>query len=118
MPLIKGANVFDEVKPGDPLKGNEMAAVRLVKDMLRPECRLRLLDVDVAKPDYLLLRFSDGRQAKFAWKGMSDDGRDTTAQMRRQFDNLQNAMESEIGKRRLKWEAIIPGKVFAEAFGT
>lgn len=117
LPMVKGSDGFEQLKPGDRLRGNDMAAVRLVNNALRPECRLRLLALDTAKEDYLLLTFSDHRQAKFAWDGMGDCGRDTEMRMQRQFDRLSQAMESKIGQSRLMWDATQPDRIFAMQVG-
>ncbi len=117
LPMIKGSDEFSQIKPGERLRGTEMAAVQLVNNTLRPECKLRLLAVDAAKEDYLLLTFSDYRQAKFAWEGMQDEQKDTEARMQCHFDNLAKAMESVIGKPRLMWDATLPGRIFAMPVG-
>jgi cell division septal protein FtsQ len=117
LPMIRGSDLLTQIKPGDRLRGKEKAAVRLVQSALRPECRLRLLVVDTAKDDYLLVTLSDHRQAKIAWDGMSDDEKDTQVKMQRQFDQLALAMESDIGRGCLLWDATIPGRIFATAPG-
>ena len=117
LPLIKGSDEFSQIKPGERLLGNEMAAVRLVNNTLRPECRLRLLVVDASKEDYLFLTFSDYRQAKFAWEGMQDEQKNTVARMQLHFDNLAKAMESAIGKPRVMWDATLPSRIFAMPVG-
>jgi len=117
LPLIKGADEFSQIKPGERLHGNELAAARLIHSTLRPECSVRLLAVDASKLDYLMLTFSDYRQAKFAWQGMSDDLKETDLRMQRHFDNLVKAMESEIGKPRMMWDATLPERVFAMPVG-
>ncbi|MEI7899436.1 MAG: FtsQ-type POTRA domain-containing protein [bacterium] len=113
LPMIKGDDEFAQIKPGDRVQGNEMAAVRLVNNTLRPVCRLRILVVDTTKEDYLLLTLSDHRQAKFAWDGMQDEKKDTEAKMQKQFDHLEKAMENEMGRGRLMWNAMLPGRIFA-----
>lgn len=113
LPLIKGAEGFAQIKPGDRLYGNDMAAVRLAVNATRPECRLRLLALDAAKEDYLLLTFSDYRQAKFTWAGMGDCERHSEVLMQRQFDRLAQAMESDIGRPRMLWDATQPDRIFA-----
>ncbi len=113
LPLIKGADGFAQIKPGERLRGNELAAVRLIGNTLRPECKLRLLAVDAAKADYLLLTFSDYRQAKFAWDGMADEQKDTVAKMQSHLDNLADAMNSEIGRPHVMWDATLPSRIFA-----
>lgn len=116
LPLIKGTE-FSQIKPGERLHGNELAAVRLIHSTLRPECSMRLLAVDASKEDYLLLTFSDYRQAKFAWRGMANDLKEPDVLMQRHFDNLAKAMESEIGKPRMMWDATLPDRVFAMPVG-
>ncbi|HOE60882.1 MAG TPA: FtsQ-type POTRA domain-containing protein [Kiritimatiellia bacterium] len=117
LPMIKGVDAFEQIKPGDRLRGNELAAVRLVNNAQRPECRLRLLVVDTSKEDYLLLTLFDHRQVKFAWKGMRDEAKDTVSRMQRHFDQLAQAMESEIGRACLMWDATQPGRIFATPSG-
>lgn len=117
LPMIKGCDEFSQIKPGEHLCGNEMAAVRLVNNALRPQCNLRLLAVDAAKQDYLLLTFADYRQAKFAWEGMQDEQKDTEAKMQAHFDDLAKAMDSVIGKPRMMWDATLPGRIFAMSVG-
>jgi cell division protein FtsQ len=113
LPMIRGSDVLAQVKPGDRLRGIELAAVKLVTSSLRPDGRLRLLVLDAAKDDYLLLTLSDHRQAKIAWEGMTDEEKDTEAKMQLQFDRLALAMESEIGRGCLMWDATHPGRIFA-----
>ena len=96
----------------DRIHGNEMAAVRLVNNSLRPECRLRMLVLDTTKDDYLLLTLSDHRQAKFAWDGMQDEEKNTETKMQKQFDQLAKSMESDIGRPCLQWDATHPGRIF------
>ncbi len=112
LPMIKGDDEFAQIKPGDRVRGNEMAAVRLVTNSLRPECRLRMLVLDTTKEDYLLLTMSDHRQAKFAWEGMQDEEKNTETKMQKQFDQLAKSMESEIGRPCQQWDATHPGRIF------
>jgi hypothetical protein len=117
LPLIKGVEGFSQIKPGDRLYGNDMAAVRLALNARRPECRLRLLALDASKEDYLLLTFSDYRQAKFRWSGMGDSEKHSEASMQKQLDRLAQAMESEIGRPRMMWDATQPDRIFAMSPG-
>lgn len=113
LPFIKGADNIAQLKPGDHLRGMAMSAVRLVANAQRPEVRLRLLELDTIKEDYLLLTFSDHRQAKFAWDGMDDEEKETTAKMQAHFDELGLFMESEAGRICLMWDARVPGRIAA-----
>jgi hypothetical protein len=113
LPFIKGADNIAGLKPGDRLHGMAMSAVRLVINVQRPEVRLRLLELDTVKEDYLMLTFSDHRQAKFAWDGMDDDEKDTAAKMQAHFDELGTFMESEAGRICLMWDARVQGRIAA-----
>ena len=113
LPTIKGSDEFAQIKPGDHLRGMNMAAVRLVNCALRPGFRLRLLVVDTSKDDYLFLTLSDHRQARIAWDGMQDEEKITEVKMQRQFDQLAKAMDCEIGRSCQLWDAMQPGRIFA-----
>lgn len=113
LPLIKGSDAFTQIKPGDRLHGMDWAAVRLVNSALRPDCRMRILVVDTSNDDYLFVTLSDHRQAKIAWDGMEDDEKNTESKMQRQFDQLAQAMDSEIGRPCQLWNATHPGRIFA-----
>ncbi|MEI7945670.1 MAG: FtsQ-type POTRA domain-containing protein [bacterium] len=113
LPFIKGADNIAGLKPGDRLHGMAMSAVRLVINAQRPEVRLRLLELDTVREDYLMLTFSDHRQAKFAWDGMDDDEKDTMAKMQAHFDELGTFMESEAGRICLMWDARVQGRIAA-----
>ena len=107
LPLIKGTETFAALKPGERLRDNELAAVRLIENTLRPDCNLRLYAVDTEKPDYLLLTFSDYRQAKFAWEGMADAQKDTREAMQKRLDNLALAMNNEVGRGFKMFDATV-----------
>jgi hypothetical protein len=108
LPMIKGSDMLAQVKPGDRLQGMDWAAVRLVNNTLRPDCRVRLLVVDTSKEDYLFITFFDHRQAKIAWDGMQDQEKNTERRMQRQLDNLAKAMDCEIGRPASCGTRLIP----------
>lgn len=118
LPMLKGGAECEQLKPGDRLDGNQLAAVKLVVNAMRPECRLRMLALDASKEDYLLLTFDDYRQAKFAWPGMGDYDRHSPLDMQRQFDHLAMVMEQDIGRPRMMWDATQPDRIFAMSLGT
>jgi len=113
LPIITGSEVLAQIKPGDRLHGMNIAAVRLVSNALRPDCRLRLLVLDTSKDDYLFLTLSDHRQAKIGWDGMQDEEKNTEVKMQRQFDQLAKAMDCELGRPCQLWDATHPGRIFA-----
>ena len=105
LPLIQGT---DGIEPGDRLRDNNMAAVRLIDNSLRPDCRVRLQIVDTAKPDYLTLIFADDREAKFAWPDMRNSRKDSKEEMQGRLDALARSMNNEIGIHIKKWDARLP----------
>lgn len=113
LPMIRGSDALAQVKPGDHLQGMDWAAVRLVTNTLRPDCRVRLLVVDTSKEDNLFITLSDHRQAKIAWDGMQDPEKNTERRMQQQLDNLAKAMDSEIGRSCQIWDATHSGRIFA-----
>ncbi|MCL1921446.1 MAG: FtsQ-type POTRA domain-containing protein [Kiritimatiellaeota bacterium] len=117
LPLIKGAEALEQVGPGERLHGMPMAAVRLVSNAQRPTVRLRLLELEMVKEDYLRLTLSDHRQATFAWEGMDDEEKDTVWKMQEHFDQLDRYMNSDLGKGLLKWDARVPGAITATVPG-
>lgn len=114
LPMIKpGEGTGDQLKPGDRLFGNDMAAVNMVMLAQNHEFTQRLLAVDASKRDFLLLTFADYRQAKFAWRGMGDAEKHSKTSLKNQYKQLGQAMDSEIGRPRLMWDATQPGRIFA-----
>ena len=45
LPLIKGADEFSQIKPGERLHGNDWLQCAWIHSTLRPECSVRLLAV-------------------------------------------------------------------------
>lgn len=77
------------VEPGTRLTGNAMAAAELLCLNEDPGFQLPLVEVDVSRPDYLVLYLSDRREILLAWPHMG-------AGTERSRRNLQNRMESLI----------------------
>lgn len=117
MPFIKGSDATLEFVPGDRLHGLDKAAIQVVMEGLRPQSRMRLAMVDASKSDYLLLTLIDNRQAKLAWEGMGRGGPNATERLRRQMDELEKVLESEIGKASRVFNATIPGRVVVSMSG-
>lgn len=115
LPLIQLSDRFKGVKPGARLDGMEMAAIRVIQSAMRPGFRLRIKELDARGRDYLLLKFSDLRRAKFAWRGMPGSGRESAERMRLQLDQLEQAMETAIGRTRKVWDATQPNRPVAKS---
>lgn len=113
LPLIQGADSLSQIKPGDQLHGIALSAVRLVENASRPECKSRILVIDVKQEEFFQLTFSDHRMANFAWPGMEDDEKNTFYSMQKHFDQLGTIMESEAGRMCRIFDARVPGRITA-----
>ncbi|MBQ7190981.1 MAG: FtsQ-type POTRA domain-containing protein [Kiritimatiellae bacterium] len=119
LPLIVISDEFEGIKTGQRLRGLEMEAVKLIMAAQRPEFRLRIEQVNCRKKDHLVIRFTDYRDAKFAWKGMLDkkvSQEDSMFYLRKQLKQLADSMESEIGRPRQHWDARLENRIHAMPF--
>ena len=107
--------------PGGRLTGRAFAALRLLmasQEAGRSE--LGVLEVDIAKRDYLLATLGNYARAKVAWEGMDDPTPATQANLERQLDLLTKAIRSHIGANALIWNATdtsSPGRIYADPKG-
>ncbi|MBR4172464.1 MAG: FtsQ-type POTRA domain-containing protein [Kiritimatiellae bacterium] len=119
LPLIVISDEFEGIKTGQRLSGLEKEAVKLIMAAQRPDFRLRIEQVNCRKKDHLVIRFTDYRDAKFAWKGMLDkkvSQDDSMFYLRKQLAQLADCMESEIGRPRQHWDARLENRIHAMPF--
>jgi hypothetical protein len=112
LPTITRSTGPAKAKPGDRLKGMDLAAVRLAASTFRPECKLRMYEIDSSHDRYLRLTFASGCLAKIAWEGMTEFTRTSERNMIRQYDNLVQCMLLDIGKVHYEWDAQIEGRIY------
>lgn len=100
------------------------AAVRLIEACRDPDYQeFGLLEVDVSRPDYLLLTFGGANYAcvKFAWAGMDEDATpESQSALQRQLKHLRQAMRSHLGDETVIWNATdlsTPGRIYADTKG-
>jgi len=113
LPLIKKVDLPAQMQAGRRVHGMAMAAVQMVNNMRRVNVKLKLLELEAVKDDYLLLTMSDHRQVKFAWDGMTAEKIEAgqTQKMQKHYDELELLMESPVGLVCLMWDARVPGRI-------
>ena len=101
---------------GQKLKGRSLAALRLVETCREPEFGdLGLLDVDITKPDYLLVTLGGTyARAKIAWEGMDDTPACGNADLRERLSHLRTAMRTGAAGAARLWNATVPERIFAD----
>ncbi len=112
LPTIMRSTGPAKAKPGDRLTGMDLAAVRLAASTFRPECKLRMYELDSSHDRYLQLTFASGCVAKIAWEGMTEFTKISERKMIRQYDNLVQCMLLDIGKVHYAWDAQIEGRIY------
>jgi len=115
LPIIIGSKIIKETKPGDNLRGMDMAAVMLAESTFRTECRSRFMAVDTSNSRYLLLTFPDSRRAKITWADMESRSEKSKRLMIDQYDKLVNAMNNDIGMQFMMFDAQIPGRIIGRS---
>jgi cell division septal protein FtsQ len=113
LPSIAGYEAM-EIAPGTRVGGMALAAVELLENLRTANLPLAVVDVDVANEDYLHCTMSDQRRVKLAWQGMG--ARDARSQrwLLAQLRGLAQAMNSERGRTRSRWDATVPGRAYAQ----
>ncbi|MBQ1345092.1 MAG: hypothetical protein IIY62_01900 [Kiritimatiellae bacterium] len=114
-------------KSGQRLAGRGLAALRLIdycqqtasaEDAFAPGGDIRIREVDVTSPDYLLAWLSNGHRAKFAWEGMDEQLPGSQDAMVRQVENLRKAIRTGLATSAyttsITWNATLPGRIFAD----
>ena len=86
------------------------AALRLVKFLASASSdpdlsEMRVLEVDTASKDYLLVTFGDYSTAQIAWDCMDADTERSRASLRRQLSHLAKAMTARLTPRTTRWIA-------------
>ena len=108
--------------PGTPrghrVEGHALAALQLVEMCREPEFQsLGLLEVSLAKPDYLVATLGTYSKAKIAWEGMPAETAEARANLRRQLTHLVQAIGTRIADGVVTWDATDlskPGRVYAK----
>jgi len=122
-PCMRGTQLLPTITEPPPgtaighvLKGRSLAALRLVETCREPEFSdLSVLDVDISKPDYLLVTLGGSyARAKIAWDGMDDPGRQGRDDLVSRLSKLRTAIRSGAVEGVKIWNATLPDRVFAD----
>ena len=122
-PCLRGTQLLPtivETSPataiGQNLKGRSLSALRLVLACREPEnSDLSVLNVDIAKPDYLLATLGGTyARVKISWEGIDDPGSRGTEGLASRLRNLRQAMRSEASIGVKLWNATMPNRIFAD----
>ena len=110
LPIIRETGAARAAAPGDRLAGNATAALRLVKFLASASSdpdlsEMRVLEVDTASKDYLLVTFGDYSTAQIAWDCMDADTERSRTSLRRQLSHLAKAMAARLTPRTTRWIA-------------
>lgn len=112
LPVIGGMSA-PGVDSGMRVTGLLRAAVVLLETLHIEELPLAVVEIDVAHEDYIACTMSDQRHVKIAWEGMTTDSEDARAQLRVQLLILAEAMNTDRGRARARWDATVAGRAFA-----
>lgn len=105
LPLVREAG-DTPTPPGRTLSPAGMAAVRLVDALSDPELSgMRVLEIDTAHKNYLLLTFADYSHARIAWDQMFEGTKRSNESLRKQLRNLSSAMATRINPHTTMWIA-------------
>lgn len=105
--------------PGTPsgqrLSNRARSALTLIETCRNPEfAELAVQDVDISKPDYLLVTLGNYSKAKISWDGMDDAGSRPKADLEARLRNLVAAIRSRVAPTTVIWNATIPDRIFAD----
>lgn len=108
--------------PGTPrgqrITHRTLAALRLIETCREPEfLELGVLEVDVSKPDFLLVTLNNYSKVKIAWNEMDEQSPAALSDLRTRLANLQKAMHSRVAPETVIWNVTLPDAVFADTQG-
>ena len=97
---------------GQRIKGRTLAALRLVEACREPEFRdLNILEVDIAKPYFLVATMSTYSKVKIVWEGMDEQTPAAHADLVRKLGLLRKAIQSKAAPDAIIWNATMPDTV-------
>ena len=123
-PCLRGTQLLPAIVEPPPgtaighrLKDRSLAALRLVETCREPQfADLSVLDVDISKPDYLLVTLGGTyARAKIAWDGMDDPGDGHRKDLESRLNNLRTAIRSGAADGAKIWNATMPDRIFADS---
>lgn len=121
LPVIREASA-PGTAAGHRLDGRARAALQFVEACRDPEFQeLSVLDVDVAKPDYISATIASGPNymtLKITWDGMDEPATPASRScLVRKIKQFRNAVRTGAGTGAVIWNATMPNRVFADTKG-
>ena len=123
-PCLRGTQLLPAIVEPPPgtaighvLKGRSLAALRLLEACREPQfADLSVLDVDISKPDYLLVTLGGTyARAKIAWEGMDEPENHSRKDLESRLSKLRTAIRSGAADGAKIWNATMPDRIFADS---
>ena len=116
--------IRESTPPGTPkgqrITNRTLAALRLIEVGREPEfLELGILEVDVAKPDFLLATLGNYSKLKIVWSEMDEQvpSPASLADLRDRLTKVLKAIRSRVAPQTVIWNATMPDTVFADTQG-
>ena len=122
-PCLRGTQLLPtivETSPataiGHKLRERSLSALRLILACREPKnSELQVLNVDTAKPDYLMATLGGSyARVKITWEGIDEPGSHGYDGLAARLSNLKKAMHTEAAIGVKLWNATMPDKIFAD----
>ena len=122
-PCLRGTQLLPtivETSPataiGQKLKDRSLSALRLILACREPKnSELQVLNVDTAKPDYLMATLGGSyARVKITWEGIDEPGSHGYDGLAARLSNLKKAMHTEAAIGVKMWNATMPNRIFAD----
>ncbi len=113
LPVIMGAK-YGELSPGDFVQGMMRAALEVIEVCDNPRVGLRIMGVDVAQDDYLLIHVltSDGiKEARLSWVDMGSQSEASRQDLLLRLARLRQVAQQD-RSGRTQFDATLPGRIF------
>jgi hypothetical protein len=102
LPIIREGGEVSAI--GKKLSGMTVAAMHLVRTALENEfSTFRITEIKADKTDYLYLSFADASHAKFAWKKMGEDSKESYNSLKMQMQRLRSMMATKVNSPNTIW---------------
>lgn len=114
IPMIREAS-GPGTMPGAVLDGRSRAALSVLLAAREAEySALNILEIDVRKPDYLLITLADHSAIKFRWNGMEKPTPESDAALRSQLTKVTQVIATNLSGATQVWNATQPGLITAD----
>lgn len=119
LPVIRESPSAPFTPNGARLTGRKLSALRLLEVSKDPAYSvLGILEVDVSKPDFLVLTLGNSSTAVITWDGMEGGERSSAKALEERLADLAAAVRNNPRTDTVTWNATLPGQVSAISQGT